>query len=40
MHPDDPDSGSHMMEFVANTITWCIALVLCIAGLLWWGVAS
>ena len=39
MHPDDPEAKD-MMAFMADAITWCIALVLCIAGLLWWGVAS
>ena len=39
MHPDDPDSDRHMMEFVANVITGAIALVLCLAAVLWWGMA-
>ncbi len=39
MSPDDPEARD-MMEFVANTITWRIAIVLVLAGLLWWGTAA
>ena len=39
MHPDDPEAKD-MMSFVADLITWGIGLVLCLAAVLWWGMAS